>query len=480
MTQVASRSYDFLWLSMALLFLLPVAFFLSITPHDYWWYVRIGEDILESGSVPVVDTLSYTYPGRPIFYQPWLSAVIFWLAHNAGGATLTYLLKGISIAIAYSLIWTLARDVGTEPRLATLLVIVMGLSTSMNWSMRPQILAYPLFATTLFVLWHWHNQRDKYLGLLPIAVLLWANIHGSFILAFVLLSSALLFGAGDRKNLAIWLGISLLATLLNPRGLFVWQFIPQMLASPSDQLYATEWRPPVNAGWQMNIFFGWLLLFIPLAVFSPRRLSSLEWIWFLGFGWLALTGLRYVIWFMFIMTVYTGVLFTGLTDRFKRDLSTGNSKPAFNFVLGGILLVLPFMMLPGIRESWWKDSPAPYHEATTPIRATQWLKEHPDLPGPFFAEYTFSSYLTFALPSRLLWIDNRFNAYPPEHWNKYQMISSARSEWASLLDEDEINLLLLSLRSQPFLVQTIEISDEWCEQYRDEDAVIFSRCEPIQ
>jgi hypothetical protein len=475
----ASRSYDFLWLSMGLFVLLPIALFLSITPHDYWWYVRIGKDILESGSVPVVDTLSYTYPGRPIFYQPWLSAVIFWLTHNAGGATLTYLLKGISIALAYGLIWTLAREAGTEPKIATLLVIVMGLSTSMNWSMRPQILAYPLFAITLFVLWHWHNQRDKYLWLLPIASLLWANMHGSFILAFVLMGSALLIGTGDRKKLAIWLGISLLATLLNPRGVFVWQFVPDMLTSPSDQLYATEWQPPVNAGWQMNIFFGWLLLFIPLAAFSPRRLSLLEWIWFLGFGWLALSGLRYVIWFMFIMMVYSGALLTGLLERFKPGPATVNSKPAFNFVFGGLLLLLPFMMLPGIRESWWKDSPAPYHEGTTPIAATQWLVEHPNLPGPLFAEYTFSSYLSFALPSRLLWIDNRFNAYPPEHWNKYQTISSARPEWASLLEEDEINLLLLSLHSQPFLVQIIEVSDEWCEQYRDKDAVIFSRCEPI-
>ena len=88
----SSRSYDLLWLSLALLFLLPIAFFLSITPHDYWFYVRIGRDILESGAVPTVDTLSYTYPGRPIFYQPWLSAVVFWLAYAAGGATLTFLM----------------------------------------------------------------------------------------------------------------------------------------------------------------------------------------------------------------------------------------------------------------------------------------------------------------------------------------------------------------------------------------------------
>jgi hypothetical protein len=313
---------------------------------------------------------------------------------------------------------------------------------------------------------------------LPIASLLWANLHGSFILAFVLMGSALIFGAGDRKELAVWFGISLLTTFINPRGIFVWQFVSDMLNSPSDQLFATEWGPPVNAGWQMNIFFGWLLLFVPLAATSSRRLSKLEWIWFLAFGWLALAGLRYVIWFMFIMAVYSGPFITDILRRFMREPAVLNPNPKFNYVFGSVLLLMPLMMLPGIREGWWADSPPAYHEATTPIGAAEWLAAHPDLPGPLFAEYTFGSYLIFALPSRLLWIDNRFNAYPPEHWEKYQRISNARPGWESLLDEDGVDLLMLSVKSQPFLIEAVDASNEWCEEYRDKDAVIYSRCAP--
>ena len=478
MNASSSRSYDFLWLSLALLLILPIAFLLSITPHDYWFYVRLGRDILESGYVPRADSFSYTFPGRPIFYQPWLSAVIFWLAHSVGGATFTFLIRGLCIALAYSLIWTLMRAAGTGTKLATLLTILLGLSSSMNWSVRPQMFAYPLFVAMLWVLWHWHQGRAKGMWILPVATLLWANLHGSFVLAFFLIGSALLFGAGDRKQLTIWLGLSLLATFVNPRGIFVWQFVSDMLTSPSDQLFATEWRPPVNAGWQMNIFFAWLLLFIPLAALSPRRLSILEWIWFLGFGWLALSGLRYVIWFMFIMAFLSGPLLTELLKPFTREIPV-NSNPRFNFALGGIVLLLPLLMLPGLRESWWQDSPPAYHEATTPIAATEWLAAHRDIPGPFFADYTFGSYLTFALPSRLLWIDNRFNAYPPDHWEKYQEIASAKPNWDELLDQDKVNLLMLSLASQKSLVQAVEESGQWCEQYRDQTAVLFSRCEPL-
>jgi hypothetical protein len=465
---------------MALLFLLPIALLLSIPPHDYWWYVRLGKDILSSGAVPVIDTFSYTFPGRPIFYQPWLSAVIFWLAHDLGGAALTFLLRAICIGVAYAFIWKLIREAGTETRIATLLLILMGLSSSMNWSMRPQIFAYPLFVLTLWIIFRRENGHSNYVWILPVILLLWANLHGSFILAFVLMGSAWLFGKGDKKTLAVWIGVSLLATFINPRGINVWQFVPDMLTSPSDQLYATEWRPPVNAGWQMNIFFGWVLLFIPLAAISPRRLSTLEWIWFVGFGWLAFSGLRYVIWFMFIIAIYTGILLTSLLQKYLREPNPADARPTINYGLGTLLLVLPLMLLPGIREAWWDEAPNPYTLNTTPIEAAKWMEDHPHLPGPLFTDYTFGSYMTFALPSRLLWIDNRFNAYPPEHWEKYQAISAANPQWDSFLDEDRVNLLLLSLHSQPALAQAVEGSNQWCEEYRDEDAVIFSRCEPIQ
>ena len=49
-----------------------------------------------------------------------------------------------------------------------------------------------------------------------------------------------------------------------------------------------------------------------------------------------------------------------------------------------------------------------------------------------------------------------------------------------LLEKDGVSLLMLSLDSQPSLVQAVEESDQRCEQYLDRTAVIFARCESIQ
>lgn len=475
----SSRSLDLLWLGLTLFVLLSLSFLLPIQPHDYWWYLRVGRDTLQQGAVPTVDALSFTRMGEPIVYQPWLAAVLLWLAYAAGGATLTFLLRGLVIGLAYGLLWVMTRRSGTGPRLASLLIVLLGLASSNNWSVRPQLFAYPLFVLAFWILLDWHRGQSRYLWALPVIALLWANVHGSFILLFLLAGSALIFGKGDRKLLTIWLATALAATLVNPRGAGVWKYVFDLLHSPSDQLYSVEWRPPSNQGWQLNLFFGWLLLLVPLAATSGRRLSLLEWLWFLGLGWLALSGLRYVVWFMFLIAVYTAAL---LSERAARHLDPPIERinPAVNLLLGGVLILLPLALLPGVRDSWWPKAPSPYSLQNTPIAAAEWLRAHPELPGPLWGDYAFCGYLTFALPKRPSWIDSRFNAFPPEQWQQYQSISGAAPDWADQLDQEGINLLMLSVAGQPLLLTAVEASHNWCEQYRDPEAVVFSRSVPGQ
>ncbi|MBI1855238.1 MAG: hypothetical protein HYR93_05160 [Chloroflexi bacterium] len=139
----APGSYDFLWLSLALLPLLFISLLLPLTPHDYWWYLRLGQDILRAGYVPSIETYSFTYAGTPVTYQPWLSAVIFRLAYSGGGMDFTFLLRALFIGAAYGLLWLWMRQLGAGPRLAAVLIIIAGLAGSNNWSFRPQMLIGP-------------------------------------------------------------------------------------------------------------------------------------------------------------------------------------------------------------------------------------------------------------------------------------------------------------------------------------------------
>ena len=139
---------------------------------------------------------------------------------------------------------------------------------------------------------------------------------------------------------------------------------------------------------------------------------------------------------------------------------------------------LQLMILPGLRESWWRDGPPLYELTTTPISAVDWLAAHDELPGPIWNDYAFGSYLEFALPSRPTWIDTRMYSYPPEQWDEYVSVSRGEN-WQDLFDREGVNLLLLATASQSGLIEGVSSSDLWCEKYRDEYAVIFTRCEPV-
>lgn len=466
-----SRSYDFLWMSIALLPLLGISFLLPIPPQDYWWVLRLGQETFQNGAIPTTDTISLSQFGQPIVYQAWLSGILFWVVHQIGGISFTFLLRGILIGIAYGVIWRMAREI-SNARLATILVFVFGIASANNWSMRSQLFAYPLFALCLWSLVHWQNGRNKHLWILPLCVFLWVNLHGSFVLPIILAGTALVFGKGARKPLLITLGVMLAATLLNPRGLVVWEYLAFMLNSPSDQLFAFEWAQPRNEGWQMNIFFASLLAFAPLAAFSPRKLSALEWIWFLGFGWLALTGLRYVIWFLFIAAILSAALLSPWTQKWGQPKQTF---PALNIGFGIFMLLVSLIFLPSIREHWMGNSVNVYEMTTTPVTATEWLARHPESCSMLWTDYAFGGYLSFALPSCHPWMDSRFNAFPPEQWAEYVQVSRAEN-WQAMFGREGLNHLMLSMTTQPKLIEAVSSSETWCEEYRDEYAVIFSRC----
>jgi uncharacterized protein with PQ loop repeat len=480
MNEVSTRnrlqSQDWLYLGLVLLVILSIAFLLPVEPNDYWWYVRIGRDTLQAGAVPIVDTLSYTQAGQPVIYHSWLSAVFLAQLDRLGGISLTVLVRGLVIALGYTLMFAASRQAGAGTKTASLVTLLAALASSNNWSVRPQMFTYFLFAAVIWILHRWQRGGTRAIWMLPVISLLWVNLHGSFVMLFLLVGAALVFGKGSRRALVAVLALSLLATLINPRGLDAWQYVVMSLTAASSRQFSMEWSPPLNLGWQMNLFFAWLLLLIPLVAHSPRRLSGLEWAWLLGFGWLALSGQRYVIWFVFILTLVTASLLASLLAelKFKRLEKPGQAVfPAVNISLGILFILLPFALLPGLRTVWWAQSPEPLMD--TPDRAVNWLEQNPEIPGPLWSEIGFSSYLEYALPARPVWSDTRFEVYPSGQWERYQAINKAEWNWQAILDEEGINLLMVSKVKQTHLLAALQASPGWMEMYADEDAVLFKR-----
>ena len=461
-----------LWLSVVLMITLSIAFLLPVSPHDYWWYLRIGRDTLASGAVPRLDTLTFSQAGTPVTYHSWGAAILFWVVYRLGGLPLTVLLRGLLLVATCIPAWATARRAGAGRLGASLILLAAMLTSSNNWSLRPQLFAYPLFALALFILYKWQDGDKQVVWGLPFISLLWVNLHGSFVILILLTGAAVFFGRGDRRSLILAFAGVLLATLVNPRGPGAWTYVVNSLTNRSIQQFSAEWLPPVNAGWQMNIFFLWLLVFPLLVVLGSHKPSRLEWIWFLGFGALALSGERHVIWFIFILVVLSSRL---VVDWENKYLAGSNSSfPALNLTLSLFLILLPLALLPGLREKWWKQGPA--DTENTPIAATSWVAAHSDLPGPLWSEIGFSSYLEFALPQRPTWIDTRFEVFPVNQWQDYKAINDARYDWSGLLGASGANLLMVSKQIQPDLLSALKNAPGWCLLYSDNVAAIFRSC----
>lgn len=451
--------------------LISISFLLAIQPQDFWWLMQVGRETLQNGSVPITDTISWSQAGQPIVYQQWLAGVVFYFFYNIGGIAFIFLLRGFLIVMTYGMLWWMIHKT-SNPILASVIVFILGISTASNWAVRSQLFVYPLFVICLWVLFYWQNGNKKYLWLLPVSMLLWINLHGSFILLFVLSISALIFGNGDKKYLFITIAITFLVTLINPHTYHIWNYFAFMMSSPSDHLFAFEWSPPTNVGWQMNIFFAWLILFAPLAKFSTHKLTNLEWVWFLGFAWLALTGLRYVIWFHFLLAIFSALLLS----EFIKIKEPQKTFPQLNSSFGIFMFIIPLMFLTGLREKWMGESVPVYEMSTTPLSSTEWLIQNPVHCDYLWADYAFGGYLSFAFPDCKPWMDSRFNAYSPQQWTEYVQVTSTEN-WQEFFEDKNIQNLFLSQTAQPKLIQAVSESNIWCEEFQDEYAIIFSRCE---
>lgn len=472
-------TFSLLWLGILLFLVLCIAFYAPISPNDYWWYVRLGQEITSWGQIPTVDAFSSTRAGEPMVYHSWLSAVIFWTVYNAGGLTLTFVLRGVVLAIFYATIWKLCRETGLVPQLATLVMVVAVLATMNNWAVRPQLLVYPLFGLYVFILWRELSGRDSAVWVLPLLMALWVNLHGSFVLGFLLVGAAFVTSSAHRKKLlAVLVGL-FVASLVNPRGWEAWTYVLSLLTDASSQEYSREWFAPSASSFVGKVFFVWLLAFSWLTSRSSRQLTWTQWLWFFGFGWLALSGFRYVVWFVVLLASFSAYLLVPLTPvRLQQAVAETEVKPRANIAIVTMLLLLSLLMLPDMRKVFWEESPNSWSDST-PVAATAWLAEQAEsLPGPMWADLDFASYHVFALPQYPVWIDTRFELYPVEHWERYLDIGTAVPNWQELLDEEGINLLLLNPSEQERLIQAVELHpQDWVLCYEDETAVLFVRAE---
>src|SRR5213594_4750488 len=150
---------------------------------DTGWHVRNGETILSTTAVPRADHFSYTRAGAPWFAWEWLSDVVFGVSHRFAGLPGVALIAALAIAVSVSGAAYLSLSLGGNPFFTAVATVLLLGTTSMHWLARPHVFSWILALVFLGVA---ERERrgtaGRVLYLLPLVAVLWANLHGSFLL----------------------------------------------------------------------------------------------------------------------------------------------------------------------------------------------------------------------------------------------------------------------------------------------------------
>ncbi|MBM7843595.1 hypothetical protein [Herpetosiphon giganteus] len=471
-----------------------------VNPEDFWWHLKIGDLIRETGTIPELGLFSATQANTPFFYQSWLAEVLFSWTYQLGGLVAILQLRNMLLIATYGLLlWHGLRRAKGNGRAAMLGLVFMVIVAFNNWNVRPQMFSWLLFAATFVIVSEVATERwsTKALWLLPIIEIAWVNLHGAFTLGPILVGAAAVGAIIDRRRdhpeapiyatmRALWLAFAamLAATLINPRGWGVLVYVWKLLTDPSSQELISEWASPLstlsNPVSQFLLAVVFIAVIMIVVVWKKMRTADLLIIGtMIG---LTLTGIRYQLWFGMVAgpIIAEALVQRGRLKLIKRNPPAPKAIAWLTIALAVVgLLVQPiiriWLPMPAALNGASGDLPhAELATAATPIQAVAFLQANPPSQA-YYHEMRYSSYLIWQAGEQLpVFVDTRVELYPIAQWNEYKCIM-AGNDWERLLAKYAMNTIMVDREIGKDLVSAVQANPAWQEVYADQQTLIYER-----
>lgn len=248
---------------------------------DVFYEVAAGRWMLAHHAVIRHDVFSYTVHGRPWLDEEWgFQVLLAWLVGHAGAVSYWLVSAGACAGAILAGVarWRVSR---ASWMWSAALSVLAAAGLSVGLAARPQDLSYLFFALLLLLL-ALARHHARWLFAVPALLLVWANLHGSFLLGlgmvFLEVLWSLLPPSGGRlqvsrplpkKAAILALLSSLTASLVNPNGprLLVYAF--HVSTSPRLASLIAEWQTPnFHSYLLLAVIIGPVLLFVCLLAFS--------------------------------------------------------------------------------------------------------------------------------------------------------------------------------------------------------------------
>jgi hypothetical protein len=174
------------WLGAGVYVLLLVNGNGLLNDSDTYWHIAVGKWILDHNSFPRVDIYSFTKAGEPWISTSWLAQILYAGTYEIGGWAGPTTLAATCIAGTFALLaFILGRSIRST--YAIMIALVALPVSASHFLARPHVLALPVTLAWVNGLLGASERREPpSFWLLPLMVL-WANLHGGFVLGLVLM-----------------------------------------------------------------------------------------------------------------------------------------------------------------------------------------------------------------------------------------------------------------------------------------------------
>lgn len=491
-------------LTLGVVFLVALS---SLTRFDFWWYLKSGEYILQTRSIPGGDPFSFTAQGRPWINHMWLTQVILYWLYESVGRIPIIIGKSLLVAATFGIVLATCLRRGAHPVLAVLLVTLAALAGKGYWHVRPQIITYLLMASYLYLLREGWEGRLRTLIWLPLLMVAWANLHAGFVTGLGLLG-VITVGAVLERLLAPerpdWRPVGVLvlvsavtavATLLNPFGLRAVLFPFEVVSTREFMRTTIEWFSPNFHDPQYRPFEAMILLSFASLGLGSARLRVTDVLLVLTFTHLGVSSIRHIPLYAVAVTPALADALHGAVERvwswrgawLRGLVQAGEARlpsiwpllraPLAHAAAAGVMLVA---LLAGYgalaREPWTSPFVQDLNEFAYPKRTVEFMKrEH--VPAPLFNVYVWGGYELWRLyPDYQVFFDGRTHVYGERIVEDYLEVASLKPGWRAVLDRWKIQSVL----THPgyALSEALYASPEWRLVFVDREALLFVRNVP--
>jgi hypothetical protein len=410
---------------------------------DLAYHVKAGALSLQSGDLLRTDPFTFTRGGLRWVNQQWGAQLIFAVAHRLLGWLGVAMTVAGAVGAGFGFLFASCRRAGARPRTAAVLTLSALLVATGPPAPRPQALAVPLFTGTWLLL----TRRGTWMWLVPILALVWANVHGSFVLAPLLVAFALGEDLVDRRPAArtvLVLLATVAATFVTPFGPSVWSYAVEISRDETIRNWVAEWRAPTPLTLSGGLFWGSGVVVLATALWKRRSVRPIDVARLIVFFALGIPAIRGILWWTLAAPPVVARWFPA-PEQPEQPIDGAGTHRVDPLKLAAsvcIVALLPLALVlragidpvTGTTQRLASDAPEVLVEAT---RAAV-----PD--GSRLLVYQpFASWFEYSLPEDPVMVDSRIELFPDRVWRDYDRAIAATDDWPRILDDHQIEGVVL-------------------------------------